>query len=208
MTTDLPALTVADPPEWSSWLEANHARSAGVWLTLAKRGASGPTRLGYDDALTEALCYGWIDGRLGRGDGGSYRRTFTPRRPRSVWSKRNVALATALIEGGRMRPSGLAVVSRARVDGTWDAAYDGSATIDVPPDLATALERDPRARATFDSLSASDRYSILYRVTTAKRPETRHRRVEQFVEKLARGDTALPRGGAAPRRGPNGSPSA
>lgn len=207
MAADLPTLTVADLPEWSAWLAENHARAVGVWLTLTRKGASGPTRLGYDDALAEALCYGWIDGRLGRGDGGSYRRTFTPRRPGSVWSKRNVALATALIEGGRMRPSGLAVVSRARADGTWDAAYDGSATIGVPPDLAAALERDPRARATFDSLSASDRYSILYRVTTAKRPETRNRRVEQFVEMLARGDAALPPGGA-PRRGPNESPSA
>ncbi len=189
MAVDLPVLTVPDLSEWTRWLEEHHAQSNGVWLTLAKKGSSEPTRLSYDDALAEALCFGWIDGRLGGGDDRTFRRTFTPRRPGSAWSKRNVTIATMLIEEGRMRRSGLAAVTRAKADGTWDAAYDGQATIEVPPDLAAALGRDSSARAMFDKLSASDRYSILYRVSTAKRPDTRRRRIEQFVAMLARGDT-------------------
>ncbi|HZU78969.1 MAG TPA: YdeI/OmpD-associated family protein, partial [Acidimicrobiales bacterium] len=145
--------------------------------------------MSYDEALGEALCYGWIDGRLRGGDDRMFRRTFTPRRPGSVWSKRNVTIATMLIEQGRMRPSGLAAVSRAKADGTWDAAYDGQATIEVPADLAAALARDPAAKAMFDTLDAANRYAILYRVTTAKRPDTRRRRVEQFTAMLARGET-------------------
>lgn len=135
---------------------------------------------------------GWIDGRLSGGDDRTFRRTFTPRRPGSAWSNRNVTLATALIEQGRMRPAGLAAVSRARADGTWDAAYEGQATIEVPADLAAALGRDPSAKAMFDELSAPNRYSILYRVTTAKRPDTRRRRIEQLVAMLSRGETIHP----------------
>ena len=200
MASDLPVLTVADLSEWTAWLETHHAQSNGVWLTLAKKGASQPTRLTYDDALAEALCYGWIDGRLSGGDNHSFRRTFTPRRPGSVWSKRNVRIATRLTEEGRMHRSGLAAVSRAKADGTWDAAYDGQATIEVPPDLAAALGRDPSAKAMFDTLNASNRYAILYRVTTAKRPDTRLRRIEQFVAMLARGETIHPQSGS-PLRG-------
>ena len=200
MAGDLPVLVVPDLSGWAGWLEKHHAQSNGVWLTLAKKGASEPTRLGYDDALVEALCYGWIDGRLKAGDERSFRRTFSPRRPGSAWSKRNVTIATALIEAGRMRPSGLAAVSRAKADGTWDAAYDGQATIEVPADLAAALGRDPAAKAAFDKLSASNRYAILYRVTTAKRADTRRRRIEQFAAMLARGDTIHPQRDSAPRR--------
>lgn len=158
---DLPVLIVPDLPGWTGWLEKRHARSDGVWLTLAKKGADEPTRLSYDDALSEALCFGWIDGRLSGGDDRTFRRMFTPRRPGSAWSKRNVTLATMLIEDGRMRPSGLAAVSRAKADGSWDKAYAGQATIEVPPDLAAALGRDPSAKAMFDKLSASNRYAIL-----------------------------------------------
>ena len=200
MAADLPMLTVLDLSEWTRWLEKHHQQSVGVWLTLAKKGASEPTRLQYDDALAEALCYGWIDGRLSGGDDRAFRRTFTPRRPGSAWSKRNVLIATRLIEQGRMRSSGLAAVSRAKADGTWDAAYDGQATIEVPPDLAAALGRVPSANAMFDQLSASNRYAILYRVTTAKRPDTRRRRVEQFVAMLARGETIHPQSDSPPRR--------
>lgn len=199
MAADLPVLTVADLSRWTRWLEEHHAQSGGVWLTLAKKGTSTPTRLTYDEALAEALCYGWIDGRLSGGDDFTYRRTFTPRRPGSAWSKRNVTTASLLIEQGRMRRAGLAAVSRARADGTWDAAYGGQATIEIPPDLAAALRRDPAAQAMFDTLSASNRYSILYRVVTAKRPETRRRRVEQYVAMLARGETLHPQGAAGRR---------
>src|SRR5579884_3512684 len=192
MAADLPMLTVADLSGWTNWLEEHHAQSNGVWLTLAKKGVSEPTRLSYDDALAEALCFGWIDGRLSGGDDRTFRRTFTPRRPGSAWSKRNVTIATMLIGEGRMRASGLAAVSRAKADGTWDAAYDGQATIEVPADLAAALARDPAAKAMFDTLDAANRYAILYRVTTAKRPDTRRRRVEQFTAMLARGETPHP----------------
>src|SRR5579884_1978858 len=154
MAADLPMLTVADLSGWTRWLEEHHAQSNGVWLTLAKKGASEPTRLRYDDALAEALCFGWIDGRLSGGDDRTFRRMFTPRRPGSAWSKRNVTIATRLIEEGRMRASGLAAVSRARADGTWDAAYDGQASIELPLDLAAALDRDPSARDMFDRLTA------------------------------------------------------
>lgn len=200
MAVDLPVLIVPDLSEWTRWLEEHHAQSSGVWLTLAKKGSSKPTRLRYDDALAEALCYGWIDGRLSKGDDGSFRRTFTPRRPGSAWSKRNAATATVLIEEGRMRRSGLTAVSRAKADGTWEAAYDGQASIEVPPDLAAALARDLPAKAMFDRLSGSDRYTILYRLTTAKRLDTRRRRIEQFVGMLARGDTIHPQRDTALRR--------
>ena len=200
MATDLPVLTVPDRSAWTRWLEKHHAQSNGVWLTLAKKGTSEPTRLTYDDALAEALCYGWIDGRLSGVDDRTFRRTFTPRKPGSAWSKRNVTIATKLIEEGRMRPSGLAAVSRAKDDGTWDAAYEGQATIEVPPDLAAALARDRSAKAMFDKLNASNRYAILYRVTTAKRADTRRRRIEQFVSMLARGETIHPQKDTAPRK--------
>lgn len=200
MAADLPVLTVPDLSEWARWLEEHHGQSNGVWLTLAKKGSSEPTRLSYDDALAEALRYGWIDGQLSGGDDRTFRRTFTPRRPGSAWSKRNVTIATRLIEEGRMRRSGLAAVSRAKADGTWQAAYDGQAAIEVPPDLAAALARDPSAKAMFDKLSGSNRYAILYRVTTAKRPDTRRRRIEQFVAMLARGDTIHPQRDTSSRR--------
>jgi uncharacterized protein YdeI (YjbR/CyaY-like superfamily) len=200
MAADLPVLTVPDLSGWAGWLEEHHAQSNGVWLTLARKGASEPTRLSYDEALAEALCYGWIDGRLRGVDDRTFRRTFTPRRPGSAWSKRNVTIVTVLIEEGRMRRSGLATVSRAKTDGTWDAAYHGQATIEVPPDLAAALGRDPSAKTMFDRLSASNRYAILYRVTTAKRPDTRQRRIEQFVAMLARGDTIHPQRDTGPHR--------
>lgn len=205
MAVDLPVLTVPDVTAWTRWLEEHHGQSTGVWLTLAKKGSTGPTRLSYDDALAAALCYGWIDGRLSGGDDCTFRRTFTPRRPGSAWSKRNVTTATTLIEEGRMRRAGLDAVARAKADGTWEAAYDGQAAIEVPPDLAAALARDPSANAMFHKLSASNRYAILYRVTTAKRPDTRRRRVEQFVGMLARGETIHPQRHTATGREPDES---
>ena len=201
MAADLAVLTVPDLPGWTRWLEKHHAQSSGVWLTLAKKGASEPTRLSYDDALAEALCYGWIDGRLSGVDERTFRRMFTPRRPGSSWSKRNATIATRLIEQGRMRPSGLAAVARAKADGTWEAAYDGQATIEVPADLAAALARDPAAKAMFEKLNAANRYAVLYRVTTAKRPETRRRRIEELAAMLARGETIHPQTDAEPRPG-------
>jgi uncharacterized protein YdeI (YjbR/CyaY-like superfamily) len=189
---ETPELLVADADGWRVWLAANHATSRGVRLVLAKKGASDPTGLTYDDALTEALSYGWIDGHLTRRDDATYRVRFTPRRARSSWSQRNVEMAERLIADGRMRPAGLAEVQRAKADGRWERAYGGSASIEVPDDLHDALAASPRAQAMWDVLTRTNRYAVLYRVHEAKRPETRARRIAHYVEMLARGDTPHP----------------
>jgi len=163
-----------------------------VWLVLAKKGSAEPTRLSYDDALEEALAHGWIDGQVKRRDDATYRQRFTPRRRRSAWSQRNVALVERLAAEGRMHPAGEAEVARAKDDGRWETAYAGAATIEVPEDLTAALAVNDRARAAFDSLSGQNRYAVLYRITTAKRSDTRARRIGQLVAMLARGETPHP----------------
>jgi len=192
MADELPELIVEDAAAWAAWLERRHATSNGVWLALAKRGGHSPTGLKYQEALEEAVCYGWIDGQVRRHDADSYLQRFTPRRKRSAWSKRNVDLAERLIGEGRMKPAGEAAVDQARSDGRWQAAYAGSATIEVPNDLAEALAAEPKAAAMFARLSRQNRYAILYRLATAKRPDTRARRLTKFVEMLARGETIYP----------------
>jgi uncharacterized protein YdeI (YjbR/CyaY-like superfamily) len=192
MTEEIPVLTVADAAAWSQWLSDHGSQAEGVWLVLAKKGTTDPTTLTYETALEEAICHGWVDGQLARGDESTFRRSFTPRRRRSAWSKRNVAIATRLIEEGRMHVAGLAAADQAKADGRWDRAYAGAATIEVPSDLAAALKADPAAKAMFDGLNSANRYAVLYRVTTPKRPETRRRRIEQFVAMLARGETIHP----------------
>jgi len=186
---ETPELLVADEAAWRRWLDGNHASSTGVRLVLAKKGGTAPTTLNYDEALEHALAYGWIDGQSGRRDETTWRVRFTPRRPRSQWSKRNVGIIERLIADGRMHPAGLAEVERAKADGRWAAAYDGAASIEVPDDLAAALASNPEAAAMFERLSGQNRFAVLYRVTAAKRPDTRQRRIEQFVEMLARGET-------------------
>ena len=185
-------LIVADAAAWRSWLDRHHGERPGVWLTLAKKGASGPTSLTYDQALLEALCFGWIDGQVRRGDDRTYRQRFTPRQSRSAWSKRNVDLAERLLAEGRMREAGRAAIERARTDGSWQNAYAGPATIEVPEELAAALAREPEAAAMFERLTSQNRYAILYRLATAKRAETRTRRLNQYVAMLARGETIHP----------------
>jgi uncharacterized protein YdeI (YjbR/CyaY-like superfamily) len=199
MVVELRELVVADAAAWRAWLGDHAADPTGVWLVLAKKGTTTPTSLSYDQALDEALCHGWIDGQVGRRDDATYRQRFTPRRARSAWSKRNVGIVERLVAEGRMRPPGLAEVERARADGRWDAAYAGPATIQVPDDLAAALDEQPGARAWFDVLSGQNRYAVLYRIHGAKRPETRARRVQQLVAMLARGETPYPQ-----RRSPPG----
>jgi uncharacterized protein YdeI (YjbR/CyaY-like superfamily) len=199
LAEDVPVLTVADVVAWSGWLADHVDETSGVWLVLAKKGTTEPTRLTYDEALEEALCHGWVDGQLARGNDGTFRRRFTPRRLGSAWSKRNVALAERLTGEGRMRPSGIASVASAKADGRWDTAYAGQATIAVPRDLASALAANPLAQAMFDQLSRTNRYAVLYRVTTAKHGETRIRRIEQLVDMLAHGDTIHPQRQATPR---------
>ncbi len=190
--SETPELLVADATSWRAWLAANHATSSGVRLVLAKKGVSEPTRLTYDDALPEALSYGWIDGHVTRRDTATYRVRFTPRRPRGSWSQRNVELVGQLIAAGRMQASGLAEVERAKADGRWERAYGGSASIEVPDDLSDALATSPEAQAMWDVLTRTNRFAVLYRVHEAKRPETRARRIAQYVEMLSRGDTPHP----------------
>ena len=192
MAAQLPELIVADAAAWRVWLAEHHEGSAGVSLVLAKKGITEPTSLTYDQALDEALCYGWIDGQVQRRDETTYRQRFTRRRSRSSWSKRNVGIVERLRLEGRMHPAGVAEVERAKADGRWEAAYAGSASIEVPPDLAAALAAEPRAGAMFEILTAQNRYAVLYRIETAKRAETRSRRIEQFVAMLARGETVYP----------------
>ena len=192
MAAQLPELIVPDAAAWRVWLAEHHEGSAGVSLVLAKKGTTEPTSLTYDQALDEALCYGWIDGQVQRRDEATYRQRFTRRRSRSSWSKRNVGIVERLRLEGRMHPAGVAEVERAKADGRWEAAYAGSASIEVPPDLAAALAAEPRAGAMFEILTAQNRYAVLYRIDTAKRAETRSRRIEQFVAMLARGETVYP----------------
>jgi uncharacterized protein YdeI (YjbR/CyaY-like superfamily) len=192
MAEELPELIVADERAWLAWLAEHHSEPRGVWLVLAKKGTTAPTSLSYDEALDHALCHGWIDGQIGRRDEQTFRQRFTPRRARSAWSKRNVAIVERLLAEGRMHDAGLAAVAAAKDDGRWEAAYAGQAKIEVPDDLAAALAAEPAAKAMFAILTSQNRYAVLLRIDSAKRAETRTRRIEQFVAMLARGETVYP----------------
>jgi uncharacterized protein YdeI (YjbR/CyaY-like superfamily) len=185
-------LIVADAKAWWRWLGEHHKTSPGVWLVLAKKGVKQPTSLTYAEALEEALCHGWIDGQTGLRDDTTFRRRFTPRRSRSMWSARNVGIVSALRAEGRMLPAGEAEVERAQRDGRWEVAYTGSAAIEMPADLAEALHAHPSAQAMFDILTSQNRYAILFRIGGAKQASTRARRIEQFVAMLERGETVHP----------------
>ncbi len=189
---ELPELVVADAAAWRAWLVEEHVHSIGVWLVLAKKGTSDPTTLSYEHALDEAICFGWIDGQLGRRDSTTYRRRFTPRTTQSPWSKRNVAIADGLVASGRMHEAGALEIAKAKESGRWAAAYAGQASMEVPDDLLVALDAMPRARAMFEVLSGQNRYAVLYRINDAKKAETRAKRVEKFVDMLARGETVYP----------------
>jgi uncharacterized protein YdeI (YjbR/CyaY-like superfamily) len=188
---DLPVLSFPDREAFAAWLEDNHADARGLWLEIARAG-SGAASVTYAEAVEAALCFGWIDGQKARGDERVWRQRFTPRGPRSRWSRINRDKAEALIAAGAMRPAGLREVERARSDGRWDAAYAGARTMTVPDDLRAALDSDPAAAAEFESLDSANRYAILYRVQDAKRPQTRARRIEDFVAMLARGERPHP----------------
>jgi uncharacterized protein YdeI (YjbR/CyaY-like superfamily) len=187
----LPSCAFASAAEWEAWLREHHASVAGVWIRFARKG-SGIASVTYMEALQEALRFGWIDGQARGVDDSWYEQRFTPRRPRSIWSKRNRGFAEALIEAGRMEPAGLREVERAKADGRWDAAYDAPSTASVPDDLRAALDAAPEAAAFFATLSSQNRYAILHRIQTAKKPETRARRIERFVAMLERGETLYP----------------
>lgn len=187
---ELEELLVADAAAWRAWLADHHATSPGVWLVLPRKGGS-VTALTYEEAVQEALCFGWIDGQARGRDAGSGLIRMTPRRPASIWSASNVARVEALEREGRMQPAGRAAVDAAKADGRWEIATAVVADA-VPDDLAAALAAEPRARAMFDVLTRSNRIAVLHGVLSAKRPETRARRIERYVEMLARHETPLP----------------
>jgi len=183
-TTELELIAFADRSEWFHWLRRHHDESSGVWLLLAKKGAPRAT-VTQSEAVEVALCFGWIDGQVGRHDEHFYKQRFTHRKARSKWSQLNCKRATELIADGLMQPPGLEEVQRAKADGRWDAAYEPQSTASVPPDFARALAAKPGAEAFFATLTGVKRYAFLYRIQDAKRPETRARRIENFVALLA-----------------------
>jgi len=182
---DIPTLLFPRQKDWSEWLRKNHASSSGVWLKLAKK-AAGTRSVSYAEALETALCYGWIDGQKKSYDESSWLQKFTPRGAKSIWSKINKGKAEDLIKKGHMKPAGLRAVERAKQDGRWDAAYDSPSNANVPTDFQTRLNKSTKAKAFFATLDRANRYAILFRVQTAKKAETRARRIEQFIEMLER----------------------
>jgi uncharacterized protein YdeI (YjbR/CyaY-like superfamily) len=186
--TELPILPFESKKKFADWLAKNHDTSAGVWMKLAKK-ASGISTVTYAEALDVALCYGWIDGQKGSFDDKYFLQKFTPRRPKSIWSKINVGHVERLIASGEMKPAGLKAVNAAKQDGRWDEAYSSQKNISMPEDFQSALEKNKKAKVFFESLTSSKRYSFLFRVTTAKKAETREKRIRQFVEMLEQGET-------------------
>jgi uncharacterized protein YdeI (YjbR/CyaY-like superfamily) len=188
---DLPIVAFASQQEWEAWLEAHHATAKGLWLKIAKKNA-GVGTVSYADALDSALCYGWIDGQKATHDERFWLQRFTPRGRKSKWSRVNHDRATELERQGRMKQPGLAQVEQARQDGRWDAAYESQSSAAVPDDLQRELVRNPAAQAFFATLDSANRYAILYRLQDAKKPETRARRLAQYVAMLNEGKKLHP----------------
>ena len=188
MRAGLPILTFADARAFEAWLEAQGPIAPGLWLRLAKKGAPAGT-LTKLEAIDAALCHGWIDGQLDKYDDHTWLIRFTPRKPRSRWSQLNRTRATGLLAEGRMRPAGVAQIEMAKSDGRWDLAYAPASAAEAPPDLAAALDANPKAAAFFATLTGANRYAILYRIGAAKTPEARARKIARFVAMLDRGET-------------------
>ncbi|WP_199423105.1 YdeI/OmpD-associated family protein [Actinotalea solisilvae] len=191
MPTELPELVVPDAAAWRAWLEENHADPDGVWLVLTKKGGT-VTTLTYEQAVLEALCFGWIDGQGRSRDAETSFQRMTPRRARSRWSALNVRRVGELEAEGRMTEAGREQVRAAQADGRWEAAYAGPATVEVPADLAAAVAAEPRAQAWWDVLTSANRFAIIYRVRDVKRAETRERKIREFVAALVEGRTPYP----------------
>jgi uncharacterized protein YdeI (YjbR/CyaY-like superfamily) len=187
---DLPIHFFAAPKEWEAWLQIHYSEPAGVWLKLAKKD-TGIDSVHHDDSLQVALCYGWIDGQAYRYDADPrfYLQKYTPRRAKSIWSKINIRNVERLIAEGRMQAPGLAAIEAAKADGRWAAAYEAQSTATVPPDFQQALDKHPEAQTFFDTLTKANRYAFIWRVTTAKKPETRQARIEKFIQMLVDGKT-------------------
>lgn len=188
---DLPIHYFNRQQDWSAWLRENHTSSPGVWLQLAKKGANAQS-VSYDEAVEIALCFGWIDGQKRVHNDQFWLQKFTRRSEKSVWSKINRDKALALIRSKKMAPAGLKEIERAKRDGRWDAAYDSSSKATVPGDFQSALDGNARAKAFFGTLDSRNRYAVLFRIQTAKKAETRAKRISQFVLMLERHEKVHP----------------
>ncbi len=173
--------------KWRAWLEKNHAASDGIWLRIFKKD-SGKKTVTHAQALDEALCFGWIDGQRNSHDEVSFLQKFTPRRTRSIWSKRNRENVERLIKETQMTPAGFAEIERAKKDGRWERAYDSPKNMQVPIDFLKELKKDKKAHAFFQSLNKTNKFAIAFRLHTAKRPETRERRMKDFLGRMAKGE--------------------
>ena len=183
-----PTISFAEKTAFEDWLAEHHSAHPGIWMRIYKKGSGRPT-ITYAEAVDVALCFGWIDGQKQKGDEESWLQKFTRRGPRSVWSQVNVRNVERLTHEGRMQPAGLAVVEAAKADGRWHRAYPSSRSAELPSDFLEALEKRPRAKAFFETLNKTNRYAIFYRLQSAKRAETRARRMKEFIAMLARGET-------------------
>jgi len=190
-STELPILPFANKKTWADWLAQQHDKSAGVWLKIAKKDVGIPS-VTYEEALDVALCYGWIDGQKKGLDNQYWLQKFTPRGLKSIWSKINTEKAERLIASGEMQPAGLRAIEAAKQDGRWEAAYEGQKRISVPEDFQAALDKNKKAKAFFATLNSVNRYAILFRIHNAKKPETRAKKIQQFVEMLERGEKIYP----------------
>ena len=186
--TELSVLPFDSKKRWADWLAKQHDKSMGLWLKLAKKD-SGIASVTYEEALDVALCYGWIDGQKKGFDDKYWLQKFTPRGKKSIWSKINTEKAERLIASGEMKPAGLKVIEAAKLDGRWDAAYASQKNITIPVDFQAALDENQKAKAFFGTLKGAERYSFLFRIETAKKAETRAKRIQQFIEMLARAET-------------------
>ena len=186
-SSELLILPFASQSKWADWIAKQHDKSAGVWLKLAKKDSGIPS-VTYAEALDIALCYGWIDGQKNSFDEKYFLQKFTPRRPKSIWSKINVEKVERLIASGQMKPSGLKAIEAAKADGRWKQAYSSQKNISVPEDFQSALDKNKKAKAFFETLNSSNRYPFLFRIETAKKAETRAKRIQQFVEMLAKNE--------------------
>ena len=188
---EFPILPFTSQSKWADWLAKQHDKSAGVWLKLAKKD-SGISSVTITEALDIALCYGWIDGQRLSFDEKYYLQKYTPRRPKSIWSKINVEKVERLIASGQMKPAGLKAIEAAKADGRWAQAYDGQKNMSVPEDFQTVLDKNKKAKAFFATLNGVNRYAILFRIHTAKKAETRTKRIKQFIEMLEKNEKIYP----------------
>ena len=185
---EIPVILFATPKDWEAWLKENQAESKGLWLRLAKKNSSIES-VTYAEALDVALCYGWIDGQKKSYDEATFLQKFTPRGAKSIWSKINREKVEALIKARRMKPAGLNAVESAKQDGRWEAAYDSQSKATVPEDFQAALDQNEKAQAFFATLKSVNRYAILFRIQTARKAETREKRIRQFIEMLEKHET-------------------